>query len=262
MHRLHPFTKLMILLALLYVSGILWDYRFLVPFVLVAWLVAALAHVPKSWLKYFFGIMMGASPWAIYWAAFQVSPELFKVMPYELASKILIIVDIPVLGRAGFSYGNLLWLLGWELRWVITLGAVFAFTHSTSFTEVANLMIAMRLPASLSYMFSLSIRLVPYLQKEFSDTLTVQKLRGWTSPRNPIKYIRALPPILTPFIFRSFSLTEEIAMASQLRGFGSGKVTPLVDLKLSAKDFAVSAICLMTIVIFTYGLLVYKAGLI
>ena len=70
-----------------------------------------------------------------------------------------------------------------------------------------------------------------------SQIQSAQRLRGWNMRTlNPVKLFRRSMPLTNPLMRRTAMLVDQVTTATQIRGFGSGKVTPLRDLTLAWLD--------------------------
>jgi len=263
-HNLHPISKVTIFLALIVIVGLYWDFKYLLLTCIVSAILYFLAKVPRSWLKPIITILLVSLPLQLWLAVLQTNPELYVVYPREVVATEVFVINLGFLGRVGITYGNMLWLLGWVLKWIAILFAVSVFTYSTSPLEIAHLMLLLRLPQLLTYTYIVAMRFIPYLQRVYREIMSIQRLRGWKRPSkiNVKKWFESLPPIMKPFLSRTFLLSEEVSTAAQMRAFGSGKITPLIEHRIPLRDLIISALSMIAMVLAIIALVIYKVGLI
>jgi energy-coupling factor transporter transmembrane protein EcfT len=90
---------------------------------------------------------------------------------------------------------------------------------------------------------------------------SAQKLRGWNLRTvNPVKLFRRSMPLTNPLMRRTAMLVDQVTTATQIRGFGSGKVTPLRDLTLAWMDKIIILVMLVMLVTAVMGLILFNAG--
>jgi energy-coupling factor transporter transmembrane protein EcfT len=262
MHKAHPITKIMFLLTFLIIAGLYWDFRYLLPFLLTSITLYVAVKVPKSWIKYIVSILLISTPTTGWIALFQTNPSLYKVYPPEFVSQKIFTCNLPLVGTIGLTCGSLLWLCGFVIKWAITLLVVSIFTYTTSPIEIAHLFAQIKSLVPLSYVFMVTMRFIPTLQRILGEVISIQSLRGWSSPgRNVSKYPRMLKPIMQPFVARTFLQVEEVSIAAQMRGFGSGKVTMYRANKLTFAEIIILLIFTSTLILAITGLLLYNIGL-
>lgn len=262
-HNLHPLAKIVFFITIVILAGIWWDPRFLIPLLTLVACLYVVIRIPTSWLRPILAVITVTIPTVMWLSLFQVRPELYRVYPQDFVAREVFILEIPFLGRSGFTYGSIMWFLGWQLRTATTLLAVAIFTYSTSPAEISHLAIKLKSPYSLVYIYTITMRFIPYMSRILNEVVSVQKLRAWEPPgRNPFKFFRNIPPIARPFIARSFYLTDDVTMAAQIRAFGSGKITTLVEMKIDLRSFSLIVVCVIAIVVSVVGLFVNNLGLI
>ncbi len=82
------------------------------------------------------------------------------------------------------------------------------------------------LPDRLAVMVDLTVRFIPTISDEFSDTVDAQRVRGYdpTARRGgPITRIRRMAPVFVPMTVGSLAGAEDTIDAMDLRAFGTGR---------------------------------------
>lgn len=94
----------------------------------------------------------------------------------------------------------------------------------------------------IAYMVDLTVRFVPTIAAEFSETIDAQRVRGYDPAARgggPITRLRRAAPILVPVVIGSIAGAEDTIDAMDLRGFGVGRRTWLRQLAFDRADWLV-----------------------
>jgi energy-coupling factor transport system permease protein len=94
----------------------------------------------------------------------------------------------------------------------------------------------------IAIMIDLTIRFVPTLAAEFSETVDAQRVRGYDPTARgggPITRMRRLAPVFVPVTIGSIAGAEDTIDAMDLRGFGVGRRTWLRQLSFGPADWLV-----------------------
>jgi len=264
-HRLHPITKIIFFGSLTVLAGFYWDLRYMAPLALIAVLLAYISKVPKSWFLPLGVILLGATPFNMIMSIVQTNPELFRVIPRDIAGEYLFQFQLPLLGsKIGLTIGGAFWGTAAIFRLAILVILVYTFISTTSISELIAGLSKIKVPMSLLYVFMVAYKLVPHLFRTVWAILSAQRLRGWEiGTKNPIKIFKRLAPVTYPIIFRTMAIIDEVNIASQIRAFGSTKTSfsikilrfRAVDIIISVLSLSILAICLYYLFIFGYGLI-------
>ena len=97
----------------------------------------------------------------------------------------------------------------------------------------------------LAMMMTIALRFIPTLIEETDKIMSAQKARGADIESGGlIKRVKALVPILIPLLISSFRRASELADAMECRCYHGGEGrTRLKTLRLTAKDWLLSAVC-------------------
>lgn len=244
---LHPLTKMVVVAGIVIMSGLWLDPRYQAVLVLLAIIPIYVSKIPLYW----FSVVALAAVTSMYPVAAtslgQTNVGIYKVLDPTWAATTLVGADVPFIGKLGVTYGGLMWLLNAELRSAIMATYMFVFIYTTSMAEVTDTLLALKVPQPAVFVISIAYKLIPHLSRVVEHILSAQRLRGWTLRHwNPVMIVRRAAPLMKPLMRQVAIMTEQITMTTQIRGFGSGKVTATRDLKPSKLDYALMVIAVLT----------------
>jgi energy-coupling factor transporter transmembrane protein EcfT len=256
LHRgLHPLTKMVVVASIVVMSGMWLDPRYQAVLLLLAIVPIYVSKIPLYW----FSVVLLAVATSIYPVAAtslgQTNVGLYKVLDPTWASTPLLGADIPFVGKLGVTRGGLMWLLNAELRSSIMAIYMFVFIYTTSMAEVTDTLLALKVPQPAVFVISIAYKLIPHLSRVVEHILSAQRLRGWSLRHwNPVMIVRRAAPLMKPLMRRVAIMTEQITMATQIRGFGSGKVTASRHLDPTKLDYVlmvIAGLATITVVVLT-----------
>ncbi|MEM4447310.1 MAG: energy-coupling factor transporter transmembrane component T [Nitrososphaerota archaeon] len=132
---------------------------------------------------------------------------------------------------------------------VMNAGLFFAFT--TSPNKFSRGLEKLKVPRSVSFTLTLTIRFIPVFLKEAEEVLSSLKVRGVKLGirgfiKNPKVVLRSLT---IPLIVRMVKTSDDLASALESRGFGSpAKKTSLHEVKVGKVDLAFLSITMAFLV--------------
>jgi energy-coupling factor transport system permease protein len=136
------------------------------------------------------------------------------------------------------------------LRMLALLHAVMPLALSIRLRDALALMKRWRVPRTLYLPLAVTIRFVPGLVHDFRqmrDCLRLRGYRGWSVLRPRLW--------LLPVVFRSLHLSDELAVAAELKGIGYGRVArpaPSHNLNRHSAIVLVASLCILAGVICIY----------
>ena len=235
-HKLHPMTKALLLLAALMLALIFTHDYSVIPllivliFELMIWRIAGIefwrvAIVIKVLLGIFlfFIIVQGF----LYRGG--VTP-LFAIGHFKLWEK-----DIGEFTLEGLLYGIFI-----SVKILVVVIAAIIFVVTTSITKMSALAHSLRLPYSFSFTLLAGLRFAPLIFKSFSDIKDAQKLRAFDIDRMNIivRAFKAYVHILTPLILNLLRRGMELQISIESRGYGATKnPTQLEELRMGPRDY-------------------------
>ena len=139
------------------------------------------------------------------------------------------------------------------LRISMLITCTFLLTYTTSpilltdgLEKLLEPLKKLRVPVhELSMMMSIALRFIPTLIEETDKIMSAQKARGADfDTGNLFQKARALVPLLVPLFISAFRRADELAIAMECRCYHGGEGrTRLKTLRLTAKDWLLSAVC-------------------
>jgi energy-coupling factor transport system permease protein len=100
------------------------------------------------------------------------------------------------------------------------------------------------LPDKIAYAMDLTMRFIPTFGRDFQLTRDAQKARGYEIEKlkgGIFAQVRKLAPLIVPVTIHAIAGSEDIIDAMDLRGFGVGPRTWLVELKYRKRDYVLMA---------------------
>ncbi len=263
--RLQPLTKMVVFLVIVILSGLWLDVRYLAPLLLLGFFLAYVSKTP--WKFFLFIVVALGLTWfpTLRSTIAQARPEYYKVLDPEWASTGILTIDVPFLGldRLGLTYGSLYWLAGRIFRFATVVTYAIVFLYTTSISEIANTLYALKVPTPIVFVIQITYKFIPYMASIINQIQSAQRLRGWhLRTINLVKLFRRSLPLANPLMRRTAIIVDQVTIATQIRGFGSGKVTPLEDIELSLLDKVVMVVSVLGLIAAILAMIYFKAGLI
>jgi energy-coupling factor transport system permease protein len=108
------------------------------------------------------------------------------------------------------------------------------------------------LPDKIAYAMDLTMRFIPTFGRDFQLTMDAQKARGYELEKisgGLFAQVRKLAPLIVPVTIHAIIGSEDIIDAMDLRAFGIGPRTWLVQLQYQFKDYALIAFGVLIILV-------------
>lgn len=263
--RLQPLTKMVVFVVVVILSGLWLDVRYLAPLLLLGFFLAYVSKTP--WKFFLFIVVALGLTWfpTLRSTIAQARPEYYKVLDPEWASTGILTIDVPFFGldRLGLTYGSLYWLAGRIFRFATVVTYAIVFLYTTSISEIANTLYALKVPTPIVFVIQITYKFIPYMASIINQIQSAQRLRGWhLRTINLVKLFRRSLPLANPLMRRTAIIVDQVTIATQIRGFGSGKVTPLEDIELSLLDKVIMVVSLLGLIAAILAMIYLKAGLI
>lgn len=257
-HRLNPISKVVMLVCFFILISIYWDIKYLSIMFLLALILYVVSKTPKKWIL--LAIPFGTYRFieaAIYGMTL-ADPKYYKVIPPDVAGKVLI-----QFGPIVLVYGGFVWALAQVLKIVIVMMLTFMFIYTIPYNELIKSLTILKVPYKIIYILIIALRFVPDIWREFLQTSMAQSLRGWKiRTRNPIKLAKMSGPIVNPFTRRLIDYVDRIALTVQIRGFGTKKAQYPWRLELKLADWITIVLSMVFLAIALYAHISYQIGLI
>jgi energy-coupling factor transporter transmembrane protein EcfT len=254
-----------VFLTVTFLAGLWLDVRFLAPLFLVGLAFNYVAKTPKKWFLVMLTALALTMLPTLRSTVGQANPEYYKVLDQAWAATSIATINTRILGLGtlGFTYGSVMWLAGRVLRFATVVTWALLFISTTPMFDIANTLYALKVPQPIVFVLQMTYRFIPYMVTVISQIQDAQKLRGWNLRTwNPVKLFRRSIPLANPIVRRAAVVVDQVTIATQIRGFGSGQITPLQDLTLRLRDKIVITITLLGFVGSLLALIFFSAGMI
>jgi energy-coupling factor transporter transmembrane protein EcfT len=262
---LHTLTKMVVFLTVTILAGLWLDVRFLAPIFLVGLAFNYVAKTPKKWFLVMLTALALTMLPTIRSTVGQADPEYYKVLDQEWAATSIATLNTPFLGLGtlGFTYGSVMWLAGRLMRFATVVTWALLFISTTPMFDIANTLYALKVPQPIVFVLQMTYRFIPYMVTVINQIQDAQKLRGWNLRTwNPAKLFRRSIPLANPIVRRAAVVVDQVTIATQIRGFGSGEVTPLQDLTLQLRDKIIIGLTIILFIGSILALIFFRAGMI
>jgi len=204
LHRLHPVTKIFLLLMSFAAALLLEHPLWLIGLWAVFMAAGARTGVFKGlrrvlWIL----VLIGAASFAIWTFAYGGQTVVFRLGPLAAT-------------REGMMFGA---GMGLRLDLMVFCGLIFLTT--TMIEEFTEGLTRLGLPFPAAFALSLSFRLIPLFADTARTIIDAQRSRG-LSPASggPLKKARNYIPLLAPVFSSALRRTDNLAIALESRGFG------------------------------------------
>ncbi len=137
---------------------------------------------------------------------------------FDLITSQSTLVDLTPLYAMGINFFRLLVIVSLSFlhQYFILQGELGAILHRFGIGD------------KLAFTIDLTTRLIPTLVKDFNEILLIQRTRGYELEKTKIPVIGTLAkmaPLIVPLTVHTFSASENLAEALELRAFGIGRRT-------------------------------------
>lgn len=238
--QLNPLTKIATVM-LLGGSAIIWPDPWLgLCFMVVLFMVAAVAHLFGS----FFKLMLG----------FGIPLTVMLMFMQGLYSP----RNKTILADFGFAKLGLEGVMGAGKVIVVVLVFLGSFYLMNKTTEIGCLVSALNaigFPAKAGYLILASLNVVPQMQRRMSVISQAQSARGLHTSGSLFGRMKAIIPLLGPVVLSSLTDAQERGMTLETRGFGMKgiKRTNIIKTSWNRRD---SVIFVILLGVFTLSLLI------
>ena len=240
-HELTGTTKLILFLLFSIISMITFDIRVLAAlfiFSIVTFKVSKIKYKEVAFMFNFTIIFTLINFIVLYLFNPNYGPDLYGSRT----------VLLHIVGRYDITVEQLFYQLHVSSKYLIGLPLAIMFVSTTNPSELASSLNAIGVPYKVSYAFSLALRYIPDIQKDYHDISLSQQARGvmlgkdvklWTRFKNAIT-------IVLPLILVSIARIDTISNAMDLRCFGKNKKrTWYMRKKFTKKDYVVLVACII-----------------
>jgi energy-coupling factor transporter transmembrane protein EcfT len=254
-----------VFLAVTFLAGLWLDVRYLAPVFLIGLALNYVAKTPKKWFLVMLTALALTLLPTLRSTVGQADPEYFKVLDQEWAGTSIATINTRILGLGtlGLTYGSVMWLAGRIMRFATVVTWALLFISTTPMFDIANTLYALKVPQPAVFVLQMTYRFIPYMATVMNQIQDAPKLRGWNLRTwNIVKLFRRSIPLANPIVRRAAVVVDQVTIATQIRGFGSGQITPLQDLTLRLRDKIVIGFTVLFFIGSILALIFFRAGMI
>ncbi|MCK9297755.1 energy-coupling factor transporter transmembrane protein EcfT [Methanoculleus sp. YWC-01] len=241
-HRLHPLTKLIFAVVVVALAVLTSDTVMLAALAGAVVAVAIASGLARDLLR--------QVPLLISLAVSLLALTIITIRSGEIICY-LVPPSVPVIGGAfPVTVGAIDLALAMSLRFAAMLFAFQLLVISTQPRDLVHVMDRLRMPVDYTLMFLIALRFIPSLQLEGKRIHEAQLARAYNPGKGLAGKIRGLFPIIIPLVSNSLGKATVLGLTIDLRGYRSGRRTPMRDLSPSRTD--VAGICCMGLLVAGY----------
>lgn len=227
-HKLDPRTKILWIVALTFLVFVVKNTFLLLSIFLFSILLIFLAKLPVKSV----------------WRSSRLFVVGFTIGYIILFSLLLWDIKQGIIGGLLFS-----------IKFLVIILSTIVFTMSTSPRDLISSLTKIKVPFEIAFMFTLAIRFVPVITREFNQVIDAQKARAHKisfSFIHPIESSKTFIPILIPTLMLLFKKSLDLSMSIESRAFRAMKTrTYSPKLKFHIIDY-ISWIILIGLFIYLY----------
>jgi energy-coupling factor transport system permease protein len=141
------------------------------------------------------------------------------------------------------------------LRFVAIAAVGFPVAYAIAPGDLGPALRQLHLGDRMPVMIDLTVRFIPTLSDEFTETIDAQRVRGFdplARGGSPMARLRRLAPVFVPVTVGSLTGAEDTIDAMDLRGFGVGKRTWYRHMAMDAASWLIVAAFLAFLAVATW----------
>lgn len=234
-HRLHPLTKLIFAIVVVALAVLTADTMMLTVLAAGVVAVAIASGLARDLLR--------QVPLLI---SLAVSLLILTVLTIRSGETLCYLIppSVPVIGGAlPVTVGAIDLAVAMSLRFAAMLFAFQLLVISTQPRDLVHLLDRLRMPVDYTLMFLIALRFIPSLQLEAKRIHEAQLARAYNPGKGVAGKVRGLFPIIIPLVSNTLGKATVLGLTIDLRGYRSGKRTPMRELSPGRADYA--GICCM-----------------
>lgn len=235
LHRLNPFTKLILVMGLVLISFFnpwYWTPHLLIPLVILP--LSFTGKVAREYITTALRIILPASVFLFLMQAF------FQPIGEDVIFKI---------GFLDMTRESLLFGLGNAMRIIVMVSSFTIFLLVTHPSELMSDLTRRGLPPQFAYVIISTLQIIPQMQAKAQTIIAAQRSRGLDTEGSLFKRVGALVPLIGPLVFGSLVEVEERTIAIEARGFTSTrKKTSLHEIPDSIFDIVVRYVLIILVI--------------
>lgn len=261
-HRLDPRTKLILLFAFIFTIAQSSNFWFILLGLISAIFYYSQAHLKWSETRTAWIVIIAVALLLVIFNYFitggavvqgvDLTHEhvLYRLPFFSLTGRPPFIIP----GSLVFSVESITFLITQILR-NISIGLfVLPVSYTIDPAQFGVAFKGMGVPDKFSYAIDLSLRFLPSITRDIITTYDAQRARGFEIEKlrgGVFRKIARLAPMIVPVVIGSIVDTEDVISAMELRCFGVGKRTWLIQLHLRNVDRILIGCCIGLFVVVT-----------
>lgn len=227
MHRLHPLTKILWTLIILFLSFLSDN-----PIVIFGlFLSNILLAVVSGLFRRILPVIKGLFFFSLILIACQIffvddGKTLFYMIPFAELGKV---TDV------GLQLSIVM-----SLRMITTVSTIPILMMTTRVNDIASMLTGnLRLPYSYVFMFLTALQFIPTYISEMQRIMKAQMARGYESDtKNVLKKIRIIVPLAVPLLVSAVRRVQTRAISMEIRGFGRSSRSNFRITRANTLDYA------------------------
>ncbi len=228
LHRLSPFTKLVMVVLIVSMSVLTPSIIFLAGLIVMIVAGASVSGMRRE--------ITGQIPFLVVLGIFLLLITTLTVQGGETYFS-LIPASVPIIGGGlPITEGGLGLGLMFTFRFVVMILSFQLFIVTTKPSELVTSLLVFRLPVDYILMFLIALRFIPSLQLEAKRIHEAQLSRGYNPGTGIIGRMRSLRPIMIPLVANSLAKTQVLGLTLDMRGYRSKKSLPFHELEFHRGD--------------------------
>lgn len=229
-HRLHPFSKILFIIAASVMCILATSIPFLILMVIALLLLAYVSHLHREVIQQLKLILIMS-------VVFIIITVL--TMPNGTTIGYLIPTVVPVIGGfVAITDGAIGIGLILALRFMVLIFAFQLFLISTQPRDLVHAMEKLHMPIDYILMFILALRFIPTLQIEGQRIHEAQVARGYNPGDGLIGKMKSVAPIIVPLVSNALLRSNVLGLTIDMRGYRTGTRTRVRERKLGSPDYA------------------------
>jgi energy-coupling factor transport system permease protein len=236
LHRLHPVTKIVFVIAVSLLCIISTDIPFLLVLVLALLAIAYLGKIGTELVQQSLLIVVMS---IVFIVITVITMPAGKVIFY------LVPTAIPLIGGSlPVTWGAIEVGLILSLRFMALIYAFQIFIITTQPRDLVHTLEKIRMPMDYILMFIIALRFIPTLQAEGKRIHEAQLARGYNPGKGISGTIRSVTPVIIPLVSNALLRSSVLGFTIDMRGYRNGRRTHVREMSLFPPDYAVMGLLL------------------
>ena len=245
-HRMHPGTKIFLILVIGVLTILTLDIPLLCLILLAVLLLALAGKVLREVLQQM-ALILAMS--VIFILITLITMPEGEVLGYLIPGGFL-----PV--TTGALYAGVLL----TLRFAILIISFQVFVITTQPRDLVNTLEKAGVPIDYNLMFLIALRFIPTLQIEAKRIHEAQLARGYAPGTGFVGRIRSVAPVMVPLVSNALSRATVLGLTIDMRGYRTRARTPFREERMNLLDRAVIVIIATVLVAFLAGTILPHFG--